>query len=174
MPLIRTGFLCFLAVAVAAGCASTGSGSRYSAEQSLREAEAVWRGSPYAPGGSDFTGVDPVSFVRRLYSELFSIDLPRTTSRIAEAGQKVSQNNLIPGDLLLFRLDGGLRHIGIYLGRTEFVHVSIDQGVTVDRVSSAQWRDALVGARRMTLPSLAAKPAQPQPAVTGDRSRTGW
>ena len=172
-----TGVGLFLLALMLANCGSM-AGTTHSEsanlEDDLRAAEKAWHGSPYAPGGTDFSGVDPVSFVRRLYEELFSLELPRTPSRIATAGQEVAKNDLKAGDLVLFKLSSGPTHVGIYLGRGEFAHVSVEDGVTISRMGDAAWRDTFTTARRLQLPGKVVKQEDRGAKRPTGRQRTGW
>ena len=172
-----TGLGLFALALLHAGCGTvsgTAGSHAQSVEADLRAAQEAWHGTPYAPGGSDLTGIDQISFVRRLYEDLFAIDLPRTPSRMAEAGQEVQRNDLRAGDLVLFRLAAGPSHVGIYLGRNEFAHVDIDSGVAIGRMDDAAWSDAFLTARRLNLPG---QPSRQEPAPKGrpgGGQRTGW
>ena len=163
-----------LGLARCGGIASTTDSSNATTEDDLRAAEKAWHGSPYVPGGTDPSGIDPVSFVRLLYDELFSIELPRTPSRIAKAGQEVTKSDLQAGDLVLFRESNGPMHVGIYLGRGEFAHVSIKDGVTISRMGDAAWRHTFATARRLPLPGRTTLQEEQKPERPAGGRRTGW
>ena len=161
------------------GCAGTAgtTGSVTTArnlEADLRAAQEVWQGTPYVPGGVDFSGIDPVSYVRRLYEELFEVELPRTASRIAEQGNEVARQNLRVGDILLFKMKSGPTHIGIYLGSNEFTHVSVEEGVMVSRMDADEWRQTFATARRLDLPGQEVRPEPSPPQRKTGGQRTGW
>ena len=164
------------ALAILAGSCGSSAGTRAteptSLEADLRAAADTWMGAPYAPGGTDMSGVDPVAFVRRLYDDLYGINLARTPSGIASAGEAVEPDNLAAGDLLIFRLPSGLMHVGIYLGSREFSHVSVENGVTVAQIDDAAWHDTLVATRRLSLPGVSAQESRNEQPRR--RNRTGW
>jgi len=173
-----TGLVLALVTSLIAACGGiagvTTTDSTPSLESDLRTVAETWQGTPYEPGGSDMSGIDQVTFVRRIYEEIFSIDLPRTPSRIAGAGQEVGREELQAGDILIFQLSSGPSHVGIYLGANEFAHVSIENGVTIDRIDQASWRTAFQVARRLDLPGI--EPAQTTQSEQSPtkRRRTGW
>ena len=177
MHRICTGLVLLLLAFMPAGCGSmagTTTSKSSTVEADLRAAADAWHGTPYAPGGTDFSGVDPMSFVRRLYEDLFSIDLPRTPSRIAEAGEEVARDDLMAGDLIIFKLSSGPTHIGVYLGRSEFAHVSVENGVTISRMDETAWRDTFATARRLELPGREVKQEADDNEQPAGRRRTGW
>ena len=140
----------------------------------LREAALTWEGTPYEPGGSDLGGIDGVGLVRLLFQELYAIELPLTVSRITNAGEEVERNALRSGDILIMKLSSGISHLGIYLGRNEFLHVPVEKGVIIDRIDSGDWTAAFQGARRMDISgSPSSQASRPDPAPSTGR-RTGW
>jgi cell wall-associated NlpC family hydrolase len=82
--------------------------------------------------------------------------LPRTSRDQARVGQRVRTDwhVIAPGDLVMFRDDGGINHVAIYAGRNRIIHCSeTGGGVRYDDLSSerGQWfLDHLVAARRVT------------------------
>ena len=69
----------------------------------LRAASDRWAGTPHRMGGSGSGGMDCSGLTRRIYKELFQIDLPRTTSGQVNAGKPVERTALVPGDLVFFQ-----------------------------------------------------------------------
>jgi len=118
-------------------------------EQQLRAAAARWRGTPHRMGGSDRRGVDCSGLVQQMYRDLFGIQLPRTARQQSGRGLRVKRSELKPGDLVFFNPPGKLDHVGIYLGRGDFVHTSSKKGVTVSRIRSSYWKKHYWTARRI-------------------------
>ena len=118
-------------------------------EQRLRRAAHTWEGTPHRLGGLDRNGIDCSGLVVRIYSDLFEVPLPRTTGALALAGRPVERRVLAPGDLVLFRLPENKQHVGIYLGRNEFVHTSAARGVTIARLDERYWRRTYWTSRRI-------------------------
>ncbi|MBU0982973.1 MAG: C40 family peptidase, partial [candidate division Zixibacteria bacterium] len=43
----------------------------------------------------------------------------------------------------------GISHVGVALGRQEFIHASSSQGVMISSLNEKYWAERLVGARRI-------------------------
>ncbi len=57
-----------------------------------------------------------------------------------------------PGDLVFFRLEDKVSHVGIYLGHLQFVHAPSHGGsVEVESLENRYYERHLVGARRLDL-----------------------
>jgi len=84
-------------------------------------------GSPYLWGGTSSKGVDCSGFVKLVYYDQ-GIILARDASQQARYGYPVEFRNpdkLQPGDLLFFgRSALNITHVGIYLGKGNFIHSS--------------------------------------------------
>lgn len=98
-----------------------------------------WNKVKYKKGGMSKRGVDCSGFVYITYLTKFGIKLPRTTVKMARLGKKVSQKNLIPGDLVFFKTGLYSRHVGIYLDNRRFVHASTSVGVTISSLDDYYW-----------------------------------
>ncbi len=120
-----------------------------SVETRLRRAARDWEGTPHRLGGLDHGGIDCSGLVVRIYADLFGRRLPRTTGALARSGRPADQRRLAPGDLVLFRPPGDKPHVGIYLGRNEFVHASAKRGVMISRMDARHWRQSFWTARRV-------------------------
>ncbi|MFU1795184.1 stalk domain-containing protein [Paenibacillus azoreducens] len=109
-------------------------------------------GTPYLFGASsDQTSTfDCSSFVKRVFQDTLSVDLPRVSYDQAKVGKEVSINDLRKGDLLFFtarKLDIG--HVAIYAGNNQILHTySKEQGVHFEPFEG-QWRKRFVTARRV-------------------------
>ncbi|MDA2806585.1 C40 family peptidase [Nocardiopsis suaedae] len=75
-------------------------------------------GKPYIYGAAGPDGYDCSGLVMRSWGAA-GVSLPRTTYGQAEAGARVSRDQLQPGDILFF---SGLGHDGLYLGNGQMVH----------------------------------------------------
>ena len=100
-------------------------------------------------GGSSRRGVDCSGFVRAVYQDVFKIDLPRTTRLQARQGRAVSFERLRAGDLVFFEPPSYPRHVGIYLGGSEFMHASKNRGVTLSKIDQVYWGKYYRTARRI-------------------------
>ncbi|WP_327697195.1 C40 family peptidase [Streptomyces sp. NBC_00459] len=76
-------------------------------------------GSPYVWGATGPDAFDCSGLIQAAYRSA-GISLPRTTYAQINAGQRVSQSELLPGDLVFFY--SGISHVGIYVGRGQMIH----------------------------------------------------
>ena len=119
-------------------------------ERLLRRAAERWQGTAHRMGGTGSRGMDCSGLALRIFSDLFRIELPRTSREQAAAGRPVAKNALRPGDLVFFRIpEKKIRHVGVYLGHGEFVHASTSRGVTVSALDNPYWEKAYRTARRV-------------------------
>jgi len=139
------------------GCASTARKSprdlQYKppggVERNIRSYMKSWEGTRHRMGGTGAGGVDCSGLVMVTYKDLFDIQLPRSAAGQIKAGRPISKGNLKAGDLVFFMLPGKKRHVGIYLSKGDFVHVSSSRGVTISSLYSWYWRRAYWTARRV-------------------------
>ena len=118
-------------------------------EKRLRREYLRWQGTQHRLGGSGRRGIDCSGFVRAIYKDVFNFNLPRTTQAQVRQGRAVSYENLRAGDLVFFRPPSYPRHVGIYLGGSEFVHASKNKGVTVSKIDQIYWGKYYWTARRI-------------------------
>jgi cell wall-associated NlpC family hydrolase len=79
------------------------------------------------------------------------VALPRSTSDQFRLGRAVMPAELAAGDLLFFTTTSpGASHVGIAVGRDQFVHAPSSAGVVrVERLSADYWSLRFIGARRI-------------------------
>lgn len=113
------------------------------------------RGIPYRNGGSDPRGFDCSGLVWYVFGQ-HGIQLPRTVTEQAQAGNPVEPSTLQAGNLVFFDTSGpafGRRqatHVGISIGGEEFVHAPSTTGeVRVERLGSSYWSSRFLEARRV-------------------------
>lgn len=108
--------------------------------------------TPYEFGASpDQTDTfDCSSFVKRVFADTLSVELPRVSYDQAQEGRKVSLDELRTGDLLFFTARGlDIGHVAIYAGNNRILHTySKEQGVHIEDFSS-KWKKRFVTARRV-------------------------
>jgi len=113
---------------------------------------AQFLGTPYEFGASsDQTATfDCSSFVRHVFNEVLSLELPRVSYDQAEKGREVGINELRKGDLLFFSARGlDIGHVGIYAGNNIILHTySKEKGVHFMELDD-KWMKRLVTARRV-------------------------
>lgn len=109
-------------------------------------------GTPYefgAESGQTDT-FDCSSFVRYVYDQVLSIDLPRVSYDQAKAGKEVGFDQLRVGDLLFFSARGlDIGHVAIYAGNGRVLHTySKERGVHFMDLDD-NWKKRFVTARRV-------------------------
>lgn len=108
-------------------------------------------GIPYRFGGASKRGMDCSGFVKHVFAESFSVDLPHSSTQqyALPAMKKVAQEDLQTGDLVFFsQKNKRINHVGIYLDEGRFIHASRRAGITISRLDQGYWKVRLVGAKR--------------------------
>lgn len=109
------------------------------------------RGSPYRNGGSDpDQGFDCSGFTQYVFAQV-GARLPRDTREQFQAGEKISRDDVRPGDLVFFATTSKhVSHVGIALGDDRFVHAPSSRGVVrIESMELPYWRRRFVGIKRM-------------------------
>ena len=110
-------------------------------------------GVPYVFGaavGQTLT-FDCSSFTKTVYQSL-GITLPRVSRNQATAGEYISKQNLLTGDLVFFTTrdsNGKIGHVGIYVGDGMMLHTYGEGGVKYSSINSDWWADHYVTGRRV-------------------------
>jgi lipoprotein Spr len=90
-----------------------------------------WIGTPYHFGGESRKGIDCSAFTKELYSEVFNLDIKRSSRDIFSMVNPVGRDDLKEGDLVFFKIHSRrISHVGIYLGNNKFAHAS-SRGVAI-------------------------------------------
>ncbi|MDQ0193517.1 C40 family peptidase [Paenibacillus wynnii] len=109
-------------------------------------------GKPYVFGASpDQTDTfDCSSFVKRVFEDTLSIELPRVSYDQAKIGKEIGINDLRKGDLLFFTARNlEIGHVAIYAGNDQILHTySKELGVHIESFGS-KWKERFVTARRV-------------------------
>lgn len=116
-------------------------------EQVLKTAHE-WLGTPYRYGGTTRDGVDCSAFVKNVFKQN-GIELPRNSQEQFRSGIGIPLAQLKPGDLVFFSTSGpGASHVGIYLGKNEFVSATRNR-VEVQSLQDSYWNRSYRGSRRV-------------------------
>lgn len=101
-----------------------------------------WQGVRYQQGGLSRDGVDCSGLVFLTFKSKFGLHLPRTASMQKRIGKEVSKDDLRAGDLVFFKTGKISNHVGIYLEKNRFLHVSQKKGVTISRLDNVYWKSS--------------------------------
>ena len=118
------------------------------ARDKVVEGTMKYLGVPYLWGGTHpDTGLDCSSFVQAVYRDA-GLKVPRVSREQFGSAKRVPVTEVLPADLIFFSMKrpGGSRvdHVGIYVGKGYFVHASYTQGVRIEHIAKAYYRDRLV------------------------------
>ncbi|HSN40919.1 MAG TPA: C40 family peptidase [Burkholderiales bacterium] len=102
-------------------------------------------------GDSPETGFDCSGFVHYVFNQAAGLVLPRNAHDISRVGEKITRDELEPGDLVFFNtLRRPFSHVGIYLGGHRFIHAPSRGGqVEIVNMTSRYWQKRYNGARRI-------------------------
>jgi cell wall-associated NlpC family hydrolase len=94
--------------------------------------------------------------VQQVFRNALGLDMPRTAAEMAKVGDRITKDDLKPGDLVFFNtMRRTFSHVGIYLGDNQFLHAPSTGGkVRVDDMTDSYWLRRFTGARRVGTDSL--------------------
>ena len=110
-----------------AGGAAVSTASTSTSGNAIVDSARAALGTPYAWGESSLSGMDCSGLVAYAYGQA-GIDVPRTSSQQAAAGQSISQSELQPGDLVVWP-----GHVAIYSGDGKIIDASGSKQQVVER-----------------------------------------
>jgi cell wall-associated NlpC family hydrolase len=135
-------------VPAGAGRADSGQARPVSLGERAAEVAVQQVGVPYRYGGNSPAGFDCSGLVHYSYSRAGK-PVPRTTAALWDALLPVASPDMRTGDLLFFRIEGKMSHVGLYLGGGRFVHApSSGRSVVIEDLDDAFYRRALIRAGR--------------------------
>lgn len=125
------------------GNISTASGVR----EELVALAYTYLGTPYVYGGSSYSGTDCSGFTMAVFGA-FGYGLSHGASTQYYQSMSISLSEAEAGDLIFFNTEGGISHVGLYLGGGSFIHASCSYGVTIDTLSG-YYANCYVGVGRI-------------------------
>ncbi|MFA5513083.1 MAG: C40 family peptidase [Candidatus Kapaibacterium sp.] len=120
----------------------------------IDEAEK-WLGVPYKYGGETFSGADCSGFVSQVFLKA-GIKLPRTSSQQFRYAEQVNFVEKKAGDLIFFKKNGTVNHVGIYIGQGYMIHASTSSGVERQSIHEDYYIKRVAGIGRIN-PSISQK-----------------
>ena len=108
-------------------------------QRKLLKSYANWKGTKYQLGGDSKEGIDCSGLTRRIYKEVYGIELPRRTYEQVKIGSRIERQNLKPGDIVYFKPEGTGSHTAVYLGETLFINASTAKGVVISTLENTYW-----------------------------------
>jgi lipoprotein Spr/probable lipoprotein NlpC len=115
----------------------------------LNQQYADWRHVKHRMGGMSKKGIDCSGLVYKTYRTKFGIDLPRSTEYQSQAGRSINQSQLKAGDLVFFKTGFKTRHVGMYIDKGDFLHVSSSKGVMISNMGNPYWHSAYWKSQRL-------------------------
>ena len=109
------------------GASAPTSSSSSSSSSAIVNAARSALGTPYSWGGSSLGGMDCSGLVNYAYKAA-GIDVPRTSSQIANGGRWISQSEAQPGDIVAWS-----GHVAIYAGNGQIIDASGSKQRVVER-----------------------------------------
>jgi lipoprotein Spr len=107
-----------------------------------------WKGIKYKFGGNSKRGIDCSAFTQRIFKEKFDIKIPRNTRTQVKVGKEIARSELELGDLVFFKTGKYDRHVGVYMGKGDFMHASI-KGVKYSKLDKPFYKKTYWTSRRI-------------------------
>ena len=111
-----------------------------------------WLGKPYKLGGKTEMGIDCSQFNKRLYLDVYKIELQNVCYKQWEQTNRIKRDSLQIGDLLFFKSKQSPSgwHCGVYIGNTYFVHsANRFEGVKISSIKEPKYSLVYRGAGRI-------------------------
>ena len=106
-------------------------------------------GTPYLYGGLTKDGIDCSGFVLTTVRDSIGEQLPRTVKSLYSFVKVIPDSKKQKGDLVFFKtVDATISHVGIYIGKDQFIHSVSDgpnTGVIVSSLQENYWKTRYSG-----------------------------
>jgi len=110
---------------------------------------------PFAFSGTTRLGMDAIGLLYRAYLETTRQRLPRAMTELLALGTEIATEDIRRGDLVFFRNNGEIYHVGIAMGNDFFLHSAPEgafRGVKADSLSDNSYGPRYAFARRLFAP----------------------
>ena len=107
-----------------------------------------WIGKPYKLGGNTEKGIDCSQFTKRLYKDVYGLELENVAYKQYNQTERVRRDSLQIGDLIFFRSKASPSgwHTGTYIGNTYFIHAANRfEGVRVSSLEEPRYKKSVRG-----------------------------
>ncbi len=107
----------------------------------------------YVAGAATSWTFDCSGFTKVVYERVAKMSIPHYSGAQLnmERGERVSKENLLPGDLLAWGSNGS-QHVSIYIGKGKMIGTNNPRrDVVIEPVKSAYWTPRYAGARRLII-----------------------
>lgn len=126
-------------------------------------------GCPYQPGAIGPDAFDCSGLIYTVYHDAAGVQTPRSVKAIYSRAKIIKTEEAEPGDLIFFKTsgDGSITHIGIYIGKNQFIHAASDgnnTGVIVSSLKEKYYANAFAAVGRLLPSGRAAKEDVAEPA----------
>ena len=118
-------------------------------KQILNQQYKDWQRVPHRMGGTTKKGIDCSGLVYQTYRTKLGVNMPRSTEKQSKIGLAVKQDHLRTGDLVFFKTGLFTRHVGMFIDKGDFLHVSSSKGVIISNLDESYWSSAYWKARRV-------------------------
>ena len=108
-----------------------------------------WRDVKHHMGGMSKNGIDCSGLVYKTFRTKFGINVPRSTEHQSHTGQSIKKSQLKAGDMVFFKTGFKTRHVGMYIDKGDFLHVSSSKGVMISNMKNPYWNDAYWKSQRV-------------------------
>lgn len=120
--------------------------------EKLDEFVDKWLGTKYRYGGRTEKGIDCSQFNKRLYKDVYDLNIQNTCRDQWKETKRVKRDSLQVGDLLFFNSKASPSgwHCSVYIGNDSFVHASnYRNGVKISSLKESMYKRIYKGAGRL-------------------------
>ncbi len=109
-------------------------------------------GVPHVWGGTGRKGIDCSGLMQVSYAAA-NLRIPRVSRDQAKMGRTIRKSNLKPGDLIFFKVEDQINHVGMVTqvdaGEVKFIQSTFSRGVVKSSLSEPYWKKHFVLGKRV-------------------------